>query len=265
MLVAQVSHFEAERATWQDAERNLKSRITQLANKSSSVEPQSKSRPVTPLPEESEVAPEPTPTKPESKSALIKPAESAAPAPINPNPELVAELAQLTADFEALQSQHAQLADKHSEEISQLHAANHKLQDEAESFQLLLGERTLSGEILGQGVFGQSWDAPASFRSAINSRNSTDFARQKSPRLEGVIEEDEVLEGHGDGDQHSGAMGVNGVERRKNKGGGRPKAPTAGLDLAAELDRAAEHEQTSQDVDRDPSNDPYAEWPEERE
>lgn len=198
--------------------------------------------------------------------------------PINPNPELVATLAQLQADFDALQVQHEDLvlqADKASEEIVQLQQSNYRLQDENESFTILLGERTLRGEILGQGVFGQSWDGPINGKSG-HTKSSPDPATLRpkaSPRLAEVLEEDdELFESHGDGAADSGAVAANDIEkRRKGRLGkrGKAKAPTGGLDLAAELDRAEESatepDEDEKSMRRGPSLQSYADWTEESE
>lgn len=132
-----------------------------------------------------------------------------------------------------------------SEQLAELKRINANLTDESDSFQLLLGERTLSGQILGQGLFGQRWDdETASVRSVSDS--SRRF--QGSPLL-GVLEEDGdsdsgYLESSGSGRLDSGAVAA-GVSRRKPKK--ESKAPTVGLNLAAELDRAQEETMDEED------------------
>lgn len=206
---------------------------------------------------------DPTPTRTSAPPLRMEPLE---PERINPNPELVATLAQLQSDFEALQVQHAELvtqSEKSSEEVQQLQLTNTSLMDENESFQLLLGERTLSGEILGQGVLGATWDASPPTSSPEQHR------RRPSPRransLEGVAEEgDEFYETHGDGDASAGAVGAHGVQKREPVK--KPKAPTVGLDLAAELGRAEEEEDQEDEEQRAryTSGGSHSEWATER-
>lgn len=141
-----------------------------------------------------------------------------------------------------------------SEELTDLKRLNASLTDENESFQLLLGERTLSGQILGQGVFGQSWDDEMN----TSARSSPDLSRRtgfSSSPLIGVLEEDDAeeevdsgyLESSGRGSLDSGAVAADtsGYRRRNVKSSA--KVPTVGLDLAAELDRANEEVREEED------------------
>lgn len=153
------------------------------------------------------------------------------------------EHADLQAAYDVLDKQ----ANKAQEELADLKHVNISLMDENESYQLLLGERTLSGEILGQGFLGRNWETEA---LSPQPSLSPDLCKTAVPTIKEVFEEDEddesarrasipELQDHGAGSWQAGAVGAQ-VDKIRNNRSGKVKAPTVGLDLAAELDRAEE-------------------------
>jgi hypothetical protein len=150
----------------------------------------------------------------------------------------------LQSDFDTLLNQHTSLMSIHNkmvDELAELKSVNANLQDENESFQLLLGERTLNGEILGQGVLGRDWDKQY-------TDHSPDLAsRQPLRQLSENTDEAYALSSHGSGHAASGSVGAE-VNKRRNRSD-RFKAPTSGLDLATELERA--HDANDRDEDMD--------------
>lgn len=260
--------FDKERQAWQELERGLRARVKQLVEAKQSQSEAMSLEPV--LPSHGPVLRSSSPVSyPASTSTTTAPATAA-----EPDPNLVASLAalrserdQLVQSYQALTVQH----DKQQEDLQQLREANSNLQDENESFQLLLGERTLSGEILGQGVFRETWNAlPPDATSSTRSK-------RRSRLMEEVLEEeeDEVYEDRGAGSMHAGAVAADGVVKRKASRSKMRGAPTAGLDLAAELDRAEDHdfnEEAEEDRmrsrrthnGRESSTISITDWPEER-
>ena len=190
-----------------------------------------------------------------SISAPLQPALSnedsrRAPVPAhNPNPELVASLAALQEDHDALITSYAASADRASraaEELAELKRVNLQLMDENESFALLLGERTLSGQLLGQGVFSRSWENSPEMANGAGDRFMPSPLMNGSSGLQEVAEEDDedgedelrqILEDRGAGSASSGAVAAD-TNTRRRQSKSTANARTVGLDLAAELDRA---------------------------
>ena len=127
-------------------------------------------------------------------------------------------------------------------ELSELKRVYQDLQEENESYEILLGERTLNGEVQGTDLFRRSsaWmDEHMSPRmlADVGEESDEDSGEESEDEEEGEMDVEAVLlETHGIGSSNAGAVAA-GEPSGKRK---RPASKTSGggLDLAAELEAA---------------------------
>jgi hypothetical protein len=173
--------------------------------------------------------------------------------------------AALKAEVEALKAQQAanqatmEQAIASSEtlktQLADLERVNEQLMDDNESYQFLVGERTLMGGFDIKQLLRVDEGEAAPGPSPVARRNSP--SSSSTPSLEGVEEEDEeedededadaaieraVLESHGDGSRTTGAVeaGISKNTKPKRIPNRRNEPTGLGLDLAAELAQAEE-------------------------
>lgn len=138
------------------------------------------------------------------------------------------------------------------------------LQEENESYEILLGERTLNGEVRGTELFRQSFqwgesgeEGPAhglgflGGLEAVGEGDEDDFSD-----LEGESDEDEddvdriLLESKGVGSPNEGAVSAGASTRRGSRQASKKKRPSGGLDLAAELEAAQMEDSDAEEKER---------------
>ena len=270
----QTSTFEAERQAFYDNEQHLKSRIQSLS--------QARRQPVLPSPSiheyESETEPEeeepPTPVPPSTTGD-----------PDNEPPEVTAlklELSTLSTSYVSIQNTLVLL----QSQLVDLKRVNQELQEENESYNILLRERTLTGQFdLSKRLNGAPSDA-ADDDSVARSRDDDAGSMRSTSRslLDPVDEAPEsgpmdpsLVNGFDAPDNTSMSSGhrPSGRHIRRNNTSSASQSPTRGetladlpitgpgLDLAAELGRAENRDsydpsgrrsRRTSTVDRKPSN-----------
>ncbi|GJN89683.1 hypothetical protein Rhopal_002670-T1 [Rhodotorula paludigena] len=296
--------FESERQTWYDQEQHYKLRISNLSsgNKRNGRPAARKSAPADFRIEEDRAEAEgadrednepdtPRPDTLPSRSSSASPAPSSASARSttpstaatsdSPTPPTPAELS-LRAQLDSLTTAHSSLSatlHKLQAEMADLKRVYQDVQEQNESYEILLGEKTLSGEMRGTALFRQSFswgesgiDGPegdhAKWSGAFGFAGGLDAVGEEGELPLGVEEEDDdstesegeqdqgakdsediervLLESRGTGSPNSGAVAAEKVNKRKRS----PRLPKTsagsagggGLDLAAELEMAQEHD-----------------------
>ncbi|KAI7956564.1 hypothetical protein MJO28_003659 [Puccinia striiformis f. sp. tritici] len=246
----QTDEFEASKAAWAEEEATLK---VQLSNSNSQLAELQKQYAETDDPESVPSLPV-SPVKPIVSSESPQPMED-----VHTATALLAELEAMKAQQatnQALMEQALTSADTLKTQLADLERVNEQLMDDNESYQILVGERTLMGgfdikQLLRVDESGSTLTSTPAPRRASPTSSLT-------PSLEGVEEEDEeeddededpdaaieraVLESHGDGSRTTGAVEA-GISKTAKPQRNRGNAPTGlGLDLAAELAQAEETE-----------------------
>ncbi|KAM0745742.1 hypothetical protein T439DRAFT_384060 [Meredithblackwellia eburnea MCA 4105] len=251
--------FDAERQSWFDQEQHYKLRISNLSTTKRKARPR-QSEPArlhrdTDLESESELSETPS-SRPSRRSSSpnggLPRSSTASPSPSGPSPNELAlqeQLATLTTAHSSLTSTLRTLQN----ELSELKRVYQDLQEENESYEILLGEKTLNGEVQGSEFFRRNsfWNedmfaAPTAALAAVGEEGEPSGSGsdgEGSEEEEGDDEKEELdveavlLETQGTGTPNSGAVsaGTPSGKRKKLKktsGGG------GGLDLAAELEAA---------------------------
>ncbi|KAF7320439.1 hypothetical protein MKEN_00828800 [Mycena kentingensis (nom. inval.)] len=246
----QTNTFEAERQTFLDNEEHLKARISTLSQARKQVERPSAAEPETEsimeVQEEEAPPPEPEPTKQQLDDAESEPAEMTG---------LRLELTTLSTSYASVQNTLLLL----QSQLVDLNRVNHELQEENESYMILLREKTLSGQfdVMKQmGSVSDDEDEDEEDEGASISRGSLRSTSRSV--LDKVDEEDteETLEQQlerslapRDTDSPSSGRGMGRPARKRT--GSQGHSPQIrgetladlpitgpGLDLAAELGRA---------------------------
>ncbi|KZS96067.1 hypothetical protein SISNIDRAFT_473483 [Sistotremastrum niveocremeum HHB9708] len=246
----QTQTFDAERQAFYDNEQHLKSRIQSLTK--------AKKTPVTPItPEQASDVEEETQEEP---SLEVDP-----PAPTYDNGDEENEPAEMTSlrlELSTLATSHASLQSTLQllqTQLLDLKRVNNELQEENESYNILLREKTLTGQFdilrrLGNGDSGNADDEPEkeadarSFHSTARSTLNT-LPELEELHLDGHFQDlaSELDMEHGRGDESPRLSNRSG--RRARTGASSPTHPRGetlaglpitgpGLDLAAELGRA---------------------------
>ncbi|KAA1076135.1 hypothetical protein PGT21_034949 [Puccinia graminis f. sp. tritici] len=248
----QADEHEASKAAWAEEESNLRAQLSTSNSQLLTLQKQY---------DESNKA-DSVPSQPGSP---IKPAPSEVPDRL----EAEHTTAALKAEVEALKAQQAanqatlEQAIASSEtlktQLADLERVNEQLMDDNESYQFLVGERTLMGGFDIKQLLRVDEGESAPGPSPVARRNSP--SSSSTPSLEGVEEEDEeeeedddedadaaieraVLESHGDGSRTTGAVeaGISKNSKPKRIPHRRNEPTGLGLDLAAELAQAEETE-----------------------
>ncbi|SCV70879.1 BQ2448_3641 [Microbotryum intermedium] len=268
----QADSFDSERQSWYDQEAHYKGRIANLASAGSRRTPRSslgsgasfvpspkkldEEEPSTPFPEGDLSA---------SKEGKASDGESST-SSVPSRKKVSAPSTGPTANELALQEQLATLSTAHESltvtlrtvqhELTDLKRVYQDLQEENESYEILLGEKTLNGEVRDTDLFKRSfqWEeaggsTPLSeglgflggLESVGEEEDISDDDEEDSEERE--LDDDEVelalLEAQGTGSPNSGAVQTKGRSRRRTKK--RPSVESGaggGLDLAAELEMA---------------------------
>ncbi|MBW0510798.1 hypothetical protein O181_050513 [Austropuccinia psidii MF-1] len=243
--------FEASKASWVQDEANLRSRLLSATTQLASLQKSINSDPNHETPDDQFIQPQD-----QSENSLST--------ALTQSDQSLQQNIQLTRELETIKKEKLTLESDLERAISELETfksqlidierVNQQLMDDNESYQILVGERTLMGGFdLKQLLAGNRSEPFDQFHNSPHSISSASTA----PSLAGVEEEEEasldedaddvieraVLESHGNGSRASGAVeaGVSQSFRRKQK---RPIKDSVGtgLDLAAELAQAEEIE-----------------------
>ncbi|CAH7690485.1 hypothetical protein PPACK8108_LOCUS25842 [Phakopsora pachyrhizi] len=248
-----VDEFESTKATWLQEEAQLRSKLTSALSEKSELQKllaQSAGSPI----KESDLSPEPSPlvsTKNEGRSVTHVPDPVLVAALESANQEKTVALAQLeklVANAEQLKNQ-----------LTDLERVNSQLMDDNESYQILVGEKTLMGGFdVKEFLRANDFDPQLSGAQLSSASSSTgpslaeveEEDEDEDEVEEGEEEEDEieraVLESHGAGSRNMGAVEAGVMRSPKPKAKKRGNNSTGGgLDLAAELAQAEENEETS--------------------
>lgn len=276
---SQADSFDSERQSWYDQEQHYKIRISNLSSnnrktpRSSLANDLSKPKSAASTKAESDVSEaenddEPRPARPTSpatpslRSSTASPTPSASAGPTPAELALQDQLASLTTAHDSLSSTLRTL----QTEMSDLKRVYQDLQEENESYEILLGEKTLNGEVRGSELFRQSFhwgesgeDGPAQGLGflggleAVGEGNEDDFSDLEGEADYDTDEEGDVdrilLESRGVGSPNSGAVAANNSSRRNSRQT-KKKRPSGGLDLAAELEAAQMEDSDAEEIER---------------
>ncbi|GAA5986470.1 hypothetical protein JCM10908_003766 [Rhodotorula pacifica] len=274
-LRASAETHESERQAWHDQEQHLKMRVADLTasptkrhrSRNASVADTAVTRDTVVEHETSEAA-ETTSTAPPTVAATVSSSSASSTKSTEPAPPTATELS-LISQLESLTTAHDSLASSYrtlQTEMTDLKRVFQDLQEENESYEILLGERTLSGEVRDSQLFRSSaaWitsvsggpgtepllstleerdeeegDARASANEGVDS-DGDDSSDDGDDDLERVL-----LESRGIGSPVSGAVAADppsATRRPRPARSPRPEtngaAHNGGLDLAAELKAA---------------------------
>ncbi|WAR53618.1 hypothetical protein PtB15_3B126 [Puccinia triticina] len=247
----QADEAEASKAAWAEEEANLRAQLST-----------SNAQLVTLQKQYAET------TKADSvPSQPVSPIKSAMPAELPNRLEEEHTSAALKAELEALKAQQAAnqtsmeqalaSAETLKTQLADLERVNEQLMDDNESYQFLVGERTLMGGFDIKQLLRV--DESESTPGPTPAPRRTSPSSSSTPSLEGVEEEDEdaeddedadaaieraILESHGDGTRTTGAVeaGISKTTKPKRIPNRRNEPSGLGLDLAAELAQAEETE-----------------------
>lgn len=204
-------------------------------------------------------------------------------------PEMMAEWADLRSQHSSLLTSHSSLQSNLTQlrtEMTDLQRVNAQLMEENESYELLVGEKTLKGELDLKALLRRSYssdtegDGGSDDGEGLRSFSTTGTSVGSGARLEEVKEEDEdnlsdgdgtpnpntsasgidddvekmILETQGSGSRSTGAVEAETTSAKKKKlpprAGQKTTQPMGlGLDLAAELEKAEEGEQATKEVE----------------
>jgi uncharacterized protein YlxW (UPF0749 family) len=150
----QSASFDAERQSWNDAERHLQSRISSLSKTALNARRQTvitaASEPKSPIEHDAEADEEADNLAPLSvvraKSPSTSSRRSLSPTPPVDATELAQEIKELQEQYEALLTSYDSLNKSHEvlqDETGDLKRINRELMDQQESYEMLLGERTV--------------------------------------------------------------------------------------------------------------------------
>lgn len=276
MATPQTDSFEHERQSWYDQERHFKLRISNLSTPKSTPRRLTRSaveqrdeangqsdtlnfRVGTSSESNRSVSPSPSGTTAVDEQV---PTPTAATAPSQPQipPETLAELTELRSHFDSLSTSYDSLSSTLRTlqvELTDIKRVNINLMEQNESYEILLSEKTFSGELMGHGVFKNSWASdglsigdlqiPLEDVEEANEEDEGDYDDEESFSDAGNFEDDDeavervLLESQGMGSRNAGAVQAAPSAARPRKKKESP-VPGPGLNLAAELDRAKEME-----------------------
>lgn len=247
----QAEEFETSKAAWAQDEANLRAQLSTSSTQLAALQKQTAendkadsvpSLPASPLNTAVQATETQTRLQDEQTTAALK-------------AELDAVKAQ-QAETQSSMEQALAAAETLKIQLADLERVNDQLMDDNESYQFLVGERTLMGGFdVKQLLRVDEAESNAASISPIPRRASP--TSSVSPSLEGVEEEDEeeeedadaaieraVLESHGDGSRTTGAVeaGISKASKPKRISARRNESSGLGLDLAAELAQAEESE-----------------------
>ncbi|ORY91517.1 hypothetical protein BCR35DRAFT_349332 [Leucosporidium creatinivorum] len=272
----QADSFDSERQSWYDQEQHYKLRISNLTSnnrkttRGSLANDLPKPKPTTAESDLSEaenddeprLARSTSPATPSLRSSTASPTPSASVGPTPAELALQDQLASLTTAHDSLSSTLRTL----QTEMSDLKRVYQDLQEENESYEILLGEKTLNGEVRGSELFRQSFhwgesgeDGPSQGLGflggleAVGEGDEEDFSDLEGEDDYDSDEEDDVdrilLESRGVGSSNSGAVAA-GTSSRRNSRQTKKKRPSGGLDLAAELEAAQMEDSEAEEIER---------------
>lgn len=275
--LSQADSFDSERQSWYDQEQHYKLRISNLTSNNRKTPRGSLAsdltKPAASTKAESDVSeaenddePRParstSPATPSFRSSTASPTPSASAGPTPAELALQDQLVSLTTAHDSLSSTLRTL----QTEMSDLKRVYQDLQEENESYEILLGEKTLNGEVRGSELFRQSFhwgesgeDGPAQGLGflggleAVGEGDEDDFSDLEGEDDYDTGEEDDVdrilLESRGVGSPNSGAVAA-GTSSRRNSRQTKKKRPSGGLDLAAELEAAQMEDSEAEEIKR---------------
>ncbi|KAL8290077.1 hypothetical protein RQP46_003016 [Phenoliferia psychrophenolica] len=238
--------FDSERQSWYDQEQHYKLRIANLSNtnrKGRLVETPKPTTDSTAEYSDSEASEAPSRHSRRSQSprgASPSPSPSSAPSSNTNEVALQEQLASLTTAHSSLTSTMRTL----QVELSELKRVYQDLQEENESYEILLGEKTLNGEVQDTDLFRRSsaWmDERMSPRmlDAVGEESDEDSEEESEEEEEEEAEMDVeavLLETQGIGSSNAGAVAAGAPSGKRKRPA--PKTSGGGLDLAAELEAA---------------------------
>lgn len=249
----QADEFETSKAAWAQDEANLRAQLstsnTQLAALQKQTAENDKADSVPSLP----ASPFKTPAQLTETETRLQDEQATT--------ALKAELDVVKTQLAATQSSMEQAlaaAETLKTQLADLERVNEQLMDDNESYQFLVGERTLMGGFDVKQLLRVD-EAESNAASIPPNPRRASPTSSLSPSLEGVEEEDEeeeeeedadaaieraVLESHGDGSRTTGAVeaGISKATKPKRISARRNESSGLGLDLAAELAQAEESE-----------------------
>lgn len=186
-----------------------------------------------------------TPVSPSNRSGTASPTPSSSAGPSPAELALQDQLVSLTTAHSSLTNTLRTL----QTEMADLKRVYQDLQEENESYEILLGEKTLNGEVRGTELFRQSFhwgesgeDGPPQglgFLGGLEAVEEDDFSDLEGDFEDESGDEDDVeriLEAKGTGSPDEGAVAAGSEKRRGSKA--KKARPSGGLDLAAELEAA---------------------------
>lgn len=243
----QTDSFDSERQSWYDQEQHYKLRITNLSNTT----PRRPRISDVALDATAEPQSSPTPSMNEAIRAIR------ATTPSRPDSTSAVELLALQEQLSSLTTAHHSLTATSRAlqvELGELKRVYSDLQEENESYELLLSERTMNGEVRESALMNKSWASDDDFSSGAMTLGGGGTGANSSygGGLESVGETDETTE---DDDDEVAAddsremreselpkitRGKKSISRKRSSTGGVGGVATRGLglDLAAELEAA---------------------------
>ncbi|KAM0788970.1 hypothetical protein ACM66B_003043 [Microbotryomycetes sp. NB124-2] len=272
----QADSFESERQSWYDQEQHYKLRITNLSSKangkrggrgrreatsasatdaaiveSGSVSPQAA---ISPLSEDAPPSPTRTASPTLSQREEFESTPSSPSQPDTDNGPSVAEVQRLEEQLESLSTAHESLTSSFralQTELGDLKRMYEQVQDENQSYEMLLGERTLNGEVQTTELFRRSFQwGDAS--PALGFSGGLEAVGEDDEYLDDEEGSDEEFQGSSSGkeqDQRDQGSPSRLAARRKSRRQSR-MSKQGGADAGGVLDLAAELE-AAQDGDAD--------------
>ena len=232
--IAQTESFDSERQSWYDQEQHFKLRISNLSSAprkarlsdiSTKLERDESVDPVTPTPPPRQLRAS------SSSSSLTDRSRSSTPSigPTRAELELQDQLASLTTAYDSLSNTSRAL----QIELGELKRVYQDVQEENESYELILGERTMNGQLRESALLRKSW-----VETDESDGPGLDGFGQARNGLESVGEtEEEESDAEEDIDRTLSNLSVKPASGRARKNSS-PRKRSGGLDLEAELEKA---------------------------
>ena len=230
----QTESFDSERQSWYDQEQHFKLRISNLSSAprkarlsdiSTKLERVESADPITPTPPPRQLRAS------SSSSSLTDPSRSSSPSigPTRAELELQDQLASLTTAYDSLTNTSRAL----QIELGELKRVYQDVQEENESYELILGERTMNGQLRESALLRRSWA-----ETDESDGPGLDGFGQARNGLESVGETEEgESDAEEDMDTTLSNISTKPVSSRARKNSS-PRKRSGGLDLEAELEKA---------------------------
>ncbi|KAG0147151.1 hypothetical protein CROQUDRAFT_91778 [Cronartium quercuum f. sp. fusiforme G11] len=247
-LIQQNEEFDAARTIWAEAENELKGRINALAAELAQASKPHSPPPVNPDGEhEQKNDGEPGEIDFQRSPAFRAPATAPSPATTGRSTlELEAALAEArkeASEAEGLRRAIGVLRDQ----LADAERVNEQLMDDNESYQFLVGERTLMGGFDIKQLLRVDSETPASASGSSLADVEEEEEEEEDEEMDDI--ERAVLESHGNGSRTTGAVEAE-VSTTRHKSKSAASAIGGGLDLAAELAQAEQSEELEKTEER---------------